>query len=43
MTKFLARLGSEKITCRVFLCVHNIEADVKKPITDMTLIFSRGP
>ena len=42
MAKFFARLGAEKVTCNIFLVIHNVEADVQSPL-NMTIMFCRGP
>lgn len=43
MEKFFSRLTSEKVTCSIFLCVHNVEAKVSQPLKEVTLHFTRGP
>ena len=43
MEKFFSRLTAEKVKCSIFLCVHNVDAQVPQPLKDITIMFIRGP
>lgn len=41
--KFFSRLTAEKIQCSIFLCVHNVEAQVSQAIPNLMVEMQRGP